>query len=90
MDDNSDEDMPNPSSPFQESPDDKGNNSKGKGKEKLTLTIPMKRASDVPAVSQSVQKCKTPQKLIKEVADAERAVHLAMNQSNAQQRTAHE
>ena len=90
MDDNSDEDMPDPSSPFRESPDDEGNNSKGKGKEKLTLTIPMKRALDVPAVSQSAKKRKTPQELIKEVADAEREVRLAMNQSNAQQCTARE
>jgi hypothetical protein len=50
----------------------------------------MKRAADVPAVSQPAKKCKTPQDLIKEVADAEREVHLAMNQSNAQQRTARE
>jgi hypothetical protein len=83
--------MPDPSSPFREStPDNERNNSKGQGKEKLKLTLPMKRAVDVPAVSQPAKKCKTPQDLIKEVADAEREVRLAMNQSNAQQRTAHE
>ncbi|KIK78705.1 hypothetical protein PAXRUDRAFT_16730 [Paxillus rubicundulus Ve08.2h10] len=39
---------------------------------KIKFTVPAKCATESPAVSQSAKKCKTPQDLVKEVADAER------------------
>ncbi|KAF8835212.1 hypothetical protein BDN67DRAFT_1015742 [Paxillus ammoniavirescens] len=57
---------------------------------KLTLTIPSKRAADSTSVMQSVKKQKTAQDFVREVADAERQARLAMNVTNAKEHTAHE
>ncbi|KAF9232196.1 hypothetical protein BU15DRAFT_81515 [Melanogaster broomeanus] len=59
-------------------------------REKLTLTIPSKRATDSLPVPQSAKKRKTPQDLVKEVADAERQARLTMNETNAKERTVRE
>ncbi|KAF9235106.1 hypothetical protein BU15DRAFT_78338 [Melanogaster broomeanus] len=48
------------------------------------------RAADTPIASSSAKKRRTPQDLIKEVADAERATRLAMSTANARERTARE
>ncbi|KAF9235926.1 hypothetical protein BU15DRAFT_64469 [Melanogaster broomeanus] len=50
---------------------------------KLKLVVPSKRSADSAAVSQSTKKRKTPQDLVKEVADAERQARLVMNETNA-------
>ncbi|KIK81896.1 hypothetical protein PAXRUDRAFT_14999 [Paxillus rubicundulus Ve08.2h10] len=46
------------------------------------------RAADSPSILQSAKKHKTPQDLMKEVADAECQAHLVMNETNAKERTA--
>ncbi|KIJ05172.1 hypothetical protein PAXINDRAFT_21546 [Paxillus involutus ATCC 200175] len=69
--------------------DDKDGND-GHAGERLTLTIPSKRAADSASIMQSVKKRKTAQDLVKEVADAERQARLAMNATNAKERTARE
>ncbi|KIJ61907.1 hypothetical protein HYDPIDRAFT_169487 [Hydnomerulius pinastri MD-312] len=57
---------------------------------KLRVTLPSKRATDTPLASRSVKKRRTPQDLVKEVADAERETRLAMSTANARERTERE
>jgi len=57
---------------------------------KLKLTLPMKRKHESPAISHVSKKRKSPQDLVREVADAECQARLIMNETNAKECTARE